>query len=495
MLPLPIKQAPWLKKLFALDALSLKKLTLLGFTLVALPLVIALIYGASQINRLSSQGASAILDVAALTQTNRELSQTLLKIERYASQYLVLQDEELKTNYVRQREKLLGYLEHHLSAHRDDQLRELAEQFSARLKALDNLVMASAVPANQLEKLQPQFTHLAQLGQKISLRTNEVINRHTGQLTQSADDLSAVMLYSLLIIPLTLIIAAVFVALITKPLKQLIAGIERLERGNFEHKIRLKSSPEINEIAEALETMRTRLHALELQKSSFIRHISHELKTPLAAIREGTELLYDNSVGELNSGQQEICHIIRDSVNRLQCHIEDLLDFNIVLDSTSLQDSEKVHVRPLIKSVLADRKLDIQRKRLTVNVVGDEVVLHTNTKQLKVIVDNLVSNAIKYSPEASSIEIHTQIEQEELALSVKDQGPGIDKALQQKVFDAFYQGPAPTEQTIKSSGLGLTIVKELLMRLNGTILLESDPAKTPGTLVTISLPRAKKYKE
>ena len=69
----------------------------------------------------------------------------------------------------------------------------------------------------------------------------------------------------------------------------------------------------VKEINEALNSMGNRLHALELQKSSFIRHISHELKTPLAAIREGTELLYDNSVGSLNNDQQEITKIIRNS--------------------------------------------------------------------------------------------------------------------------------------------------------------------------------------
>ncbi len=159
------------------------------------------------------------------------------------------------------------------------------------------------------------------------------------------------MLKSLLIIPLTVFIAIFFIIRITKPLKKLIKQIQTLEKGNFEHPINFKSSPEINEIIDALEVMRTRLHALELQKSSFIRHISHELKTPLAAIREGTELLYDNAVGPLNKDQEEIVDITREGVSRLQKHIEELLDFNIVLDSTSLQDSEKLIVPTLINDV------------------------------------------------------------------------------------------------------------------------------------------------
>ena len=170
--------------------------------------------------------------------------------------------------------------------------------------------------------------------------------------------------------------------------------------------------------------MRTRLHALELQKSSFIRHISHELKTPLAAIREGTELLYDNSVGELNAEQQEICHIIKDSVNRLQKLIEDLLDFNIVLDSTSLQDSEKFSFSSVLTPVIKQRKLDIKRKQLTIDCQLLPISLNGNVKQLNVVLDNLLSNAIKYSPNNSKIIIKNQLSDGMMQLSITDNGPG-----------------------------------------------------------------------
>ena len=253
-------------------------------------------------------------------------------------------------------------------------------------------------------------------------------------------------------------------------------------------------SPEIKEIADALEVMRNRLHALELQKSSFIRHISHELKTPLAAIREGTELLYDNSVGELNAGQQEISKIIRSSVNRLQRLIEDLLDFNIVLDSTSLQDAEQVELSSLIEQVLQQRTLDIKRKNLTIIHQVKSIKLKVNGKQLSVILDNLLSNAIKYSPINSQIEIVCDLKGSQLNLSVTDHGLGIDEEQQQSIFDAFYQGTPAENAQIKGSGLGLTIVKELLMRLQGTIevtsIVGTNSADKSGTTMTITLPNA-----
>ena len=282
--------------------------------------------------------------------------------------------------------------------------------------------------------------------------------------------------------------------MITSPLKVLTTNIFRLQQGDFDREIKVAGSPEIQEIAQALENMRTRLQALELQKSSFIRHISHELKTPLAAIREGTELLYDNSVGELNAEQQEISQIIKNSVFRLQKHIEDLLDFNIVLDSTSLQDSESMEINDVVYQVIADRKLDIKRKNLKINNSLSEISLFSNRKQVAVIIDNILSNAIKYSPNEGSINISSTLVNNHMQLFISDQGIGISSEHQEKIFDAFYQGPPPEQSVIKGSGLGLTIVKELLLRLNGSIELlneqENKKSDKEGTNIKITLPRA-----
>jgi two-component system sensor histidine kinase GlrK len=229
------------------------------------------------------------------------------------------------------------------------------------------------------------------LSEKIAEQNNNLLISQAQQIKESANDVIHDMLKSLMIIPFTLIIAAIFIFLITKPLKQLLKKIQHLALGNFDSEVTFNGSPEMKEIADALEVMRNRLHALELQKSSFIRHISHELKTPLAAIREGTELLYDHSVGELNAEQQEISNIIRSSVTRLQRLIEDLLDFNIVLDSTSLQDAETVELSLLVAQVLQQRSLDIKQKNLTVVYKSAVIKIKANRKQLSVILDNLLS--------------------------------------------------------------------------------------------------------
>jgi two-component system sensor histidine kinase GlrK len=477
-----------------IETLSIKKLTPLGFALVALPLVMALIYAAIQINQLATSSEIAIRNTAKLTENIGELRATLSKMERYASQYLVLNDQELLDNYLIQEEVIMTSLDKNLIAHHDTFLsknsvllkRELMT-FQQHLKLKTSKIASSSLSLTDLQK---QFKILVNISQKITDRSNALISLQVNIIRTSAITLSQTMLNSLIIIPVAVVIALFFIFVITKPLKKLTTRIQQFEHGNFEQRITLHSSPEINEIVDALEIMRTRLHALELQKSSFIRHISHELKTPLAAIREGTELLYDHSVGELNAEQQEISHIIRTSVTRLQRLIEDLLNFNIVLDSTSLQDSIQIDIGQLIESVLLAQKLNINRKQLIIKENIDDIQVQSNEKQLSVILDNLLSNAIKYSPTHGEISISCKMIANNLHISVIDQGTGIAPSQQEKIFDAFYQGPPPSDNHIKSSGLGLTIVKELLMRINGTIYLQNTTSGNLGCHFTIVLPKA-----
>lgn len=352
--------------------------------------------------------------------------------------------------------------------------------------------MISATPL-PLPQLRSEFIELNNQSQKISNRSNQLIEHAVITIEGNAQSTSNKLFTSLLAIPFTMAIALIFIVLIIKPLKRLIERIHRLEQGDFKDKIYATDKTqllEIGEISEALERMRMRLHALELQKSSFIRHISHELKTPLAAIREGTELLYDHSVGELNAGQQEITLIIRQSVVKLQTLIESLLDFNIVLDSTSLQDSQPHTMTSLIEQVLADRKLDIMRKNITVDQQIPAIEINCNGKQFQVVIDNILSNAIKFSPVNSAITLRAVETHGQLVVSVSDNGPGISAQAKEYIFDAFYQGIPPDSDEIKGSGLGLTIVQELLMRMGGTIELISPIDNSIGCCFVITLPNA-----
>jgi two-component system sensor histidine kinase GlrK len=371
-------------------------------------------------------------------------------------------------------------------------MRALIDQFLALNQQIFSIISSDSSQYTTLSIVQKNFELLDLQGQLLEKRNVQLISLQAGELQLEAFQVSTVILQSLIVVPIALVIAIVFFNLITRPLRQLEPQIKQLADGHFDREIAVQGSQEITQIAETLESMRVRLRALELQKSSFIRHISHELKTPLATIREGVELLYDNSVGSLNREQQEINSIIRASVVRLQKLIEDLLNFNIVLDSTSLQDKQQVDLIEVVKLAINDRKLDIKRKKLKLKLTSPKIGLISNRQHLRVIIENLLSNAIKYAPERSQIFLQGEINNKHLFFTLSDQGPGISDTHKDKIFDAFFQGTQPTNSVIKSSGLGLTIVKELVMRLNGNVrLLDS----TVGASFQIILPHAKLHNQ
>lgn len=475
-----------------LNKISINKLTLIGFIFVAMPLVMALLFSANKVSLLAKQSTSAIYHVAQLTQLNSKLVDNIAKIERSASQYIVLKDDELLTLFNHHQEILNDIIQETLAKQQDAELKERLTSLKIENDRIERLMLSSLVNTLTLAQIQQEFKQLHVINKQLEKRSNLVVNQHVLDIHHTTEDISNNILARLYIIPVSLLIAGVFIVLITKPLKRLTDKIKVLEQGNFEQKINLHGPAEVREIADALENMRQRLHALELQKSSFIRHISHELKTPLAAVREGTELIYDKSVGPLNDDQQEICNIIRTSVNRLQRLIEDLLDFNIVLDSTSLQRLEQINLTELLSDACTVRKLDIKSKNLTLMCDSNPHFIYSNSKQLSVILDNILSNAIKYSPIDGTITITYSNSKEYITINIIDQGPGIEPSLSEKVFDAFYQGKAPINSQIKGSGLGLTIVKELLLRLNGSIKITSakkiPAANKSGACVILTLP-------
>jgi len=475
-----------------LNKVSINKLTSIGFTFVAIPLIMSLLFSANKVSQLAKQSTKDIYNIAQLTQLNSKLDDAIAKIERSASQYVVLKDRELLIVYSRHQKILKNLIEETLAKQQDKILKEQLTSLKIENDRVRKITLSDGVDSLSLKQIQQEFKSLNSINENLKKRSNYVVNQQVLEIHRSTEDISTNIIERLYVIPLTLLIAAIFIILITNPLKQLTDKIQILEQGNFEQEINLHGPAEVRSIVDSLENMRQRLHTLELQKSSFIRHISHELKTPLAAIREGTELIYDNSVGPLNDDQQEICNIIRDSVGRLQRLIEDLLDFNIVLDSTSLYRLERINLSELIRDAGHVRKLDIKSKNLTLKCNNSPYFIYSNSKQLSVILDNILSNAIKYSPIDGSISITYSSSKTCVTINIIDQGPGIEPALSEKVFDAFYQSTPPENSQIKGSGLGLTIVKELLLRLNGDIKIipaqKLSAANESGSCVTITLP-------
>jgi two-component system sensor histidine kinase GlrK len=210
------------------------------------------------------------------------------------------------------------------------------------------------------------------------------------------------------------------------------------------------------------------LSELEQQQTRFLRHVSHEIKTPLTAVREGAELLRDNVAGRLSPEQQDIVRIVRENTLSLQKLIEDLLAYHQAraLEPATLAP---VHLSEVVRRVLREQKLAAIARMIDFDTSLASLVVAGDSEKIRTVVDNLVSNAIKYSPRKGAIEI-ALFEQDGFAvLDVSDHGPGIAPEERERVFESFYSGKAPVDGKVKGSGLGLAIARDYAIAQSGRI--------------------------
>jgi two-component system sensor histidine kinase GlrK len=242
-------------------------------------------------------------------------------------------------------------------------------------------------------------------------------------------------------------------------------------------------------LGERLEWLRQRLVELEAQKTKFLHHLSHELKTPLTALREGSELLADGSSGALNRQQSEIAEILRHNSVQLQRLIEGLLSYQQALASTNHLELRTVDLADVARNVAEAHKLAAAARNLALRLDIAPAVLRADADKLRVVLDNLISNAIKYSPQAGTVCLAVRTEADAVVIEVDDAGPGITAQDSARVFDWFFQGKLGHQGRIKGSGLGLAIAREFVHAHRGRIEVIADGR--PGAHFRVTLPVAR----
>jgi two-component system sensor histidine kinase GlrK len=236
-----------------------------------------------------------------------------------------------------------------------------------------------------------------------------------------------------------------------------------------------------------LDWLRERLVTLEAQKTRFLQHISHELKTPLTALREGSDLLFSGVVGNLNAEQREIARILQENSIELRKLIEGLLNYSAVHAQASYLDAKIVQLRDVVRRVVNDRKLPLVAKGIRIELNCEHVTAYCDEEKIRIVLDNLLSNAVKYSPDRGLISIKLYKERGDAVFEVLDEGPGIPPSERDKIFDAFYRGTDLPVASVKGSGLGLSIVKEYVQLHKGRI----EVLEGPGAHFRIRFPRKK----
>ena len=227
-------------------------------------------------------------------------------------------------------------------------------------------------------------------------------------------------------------------------------------------------------MGQQLEWLRLRLLELDSDKARFLRHVSHELKTPLAALREGVALLQDGVTGELNAGQREVIQILHHNTLVLQREIEALLRFNAAAFEARQLQRRDTDLLALLEAQVEAQRLQWQARGLRVLVEGPAIWLQVDGDKIASAVSNLLSNAIRFSPKGGTVRMTLSRQADCVRLDVSDQGPGVAKADRDRVFEPFFRGIRQPDDAVRGTGIGLSIVQEYIAAHGGTVRLVED---------------------
>ena len=475
--------ASWLRR----NPSSFLKLILLGFALVGLPLIIALINSALSIDRLADHSRKAVYQAAQIAHSSRALADEIAAMERAVRQTHILGDSSLLQGYFRAHHKF----ETTAAALLELSLHEEQKELLIKIQALETSIFQKLSIIRQspeeLRDLIGNFATLRDSARTFSTLGYTLIEREVGEMQDMAGYARFTVGWQLLaLIPFAILLAFMFSLRIARPIQQIDEAIRNMGQGKLSKAIRVDGPQDLVYFGERLDWMRRRLLKLEEQKTRFLQHVSHELKTPLTAMREGADLLVEGVTGELSEGQQRIARILHSNSVQLQRRIEDLLSYSALQTEKAALVKYKTNFGAILEAVLQDQNLAIMNKGLRIELSCPELMIDCDEQKIKTILDNLLSNAVKFSPQRGCISIRASKTDETIELHVLDTGAGIDEVDRDKVFEPFYQGRRTLDSPIRGTGLGLSIAREYALAHGGNI--ELIPQASSGAHFRLSLP-------
>lgn len=286
-----------------------------------------------------------------------------------------------------------------------------------------------------------------------------------------------------------LIAAMIFSVTLTRPVKALTSTIRRMGRGDLSARASIRASGELKELADSYNTMAEKIENFDRSRSQFVSNASHELKTPLTAMKLLLECLIDQPEMPQEL-RMEFMQDMNHEIDRLSDIITDLL----TLSKMDSQDTA-LHLTDVDLTALTGEALHTLRPvadragQRIVAELASGVRLRGDTTKLSQIVYNLTDNAIKYTPEGGEIRVNLTVKGRSAILAVSDNGIGIPEEEQAHVFDRFYRVDKARSRATGGTGLGLSIVRQMVQLHGGSITLSSRPGH--GSTFTVTLPMRK----
>jgi signal transduction histidine kinase len=286
--------------------------------------------------------------------------------------------------------------------------------------------------------------------------------------------------YYFLVIGATGILCWIAAAGVISPIRKIAHSIALFGRGNLAVRIETDREDEIGQLGRSFNEMAERLERLITNERRLLSDISHELRSPLARLKFALKLARTS-----NDPAAALERIERD-VNRIASLVADIVEINVVEGAPALQEKREICVRDIVREVVHDSSVEAQARGCAINVSGDVCgQVQGNPELLRRAIENVLRNAIRYSPERSSIHLSLGEDDANASISIRDYGPGVPEQTLARIFDPFFRVEEARNTNGGGSGLGLSIAKRAVHLHHGTITAENA---TPGLRVTIVIP-------
>ena len=460
---------------------SFLNLVISGLIIVSLPLIIGLFTTRSHLDKLVSQSVTLVEHSLAATRDAQNLSEYTRNEERNIRLFDIVGESRYLDEAAVWHRHITELLQRLQKLPVADEFKNLLIQFQAlESTILSSLHLAHRSPGDQERSIAHSFNIFSNLDERalvINKAINEYVDDGIALLKESKRNAQKTLVWQTIsFITLTVFMILLLAFIISQPIRQIDQGIDRLGKGDFATPVFITGPKDLEALGRKLNWLRQRLANLEREKTKFIAHISHDLKTPLASIMEGSGLLHEELIGSLNKQQLAVAEILTNNAVKLQKLIENILNFNMARAGGKPKGLKQLHLKPLIEKISSEQTPQKLAKGITLDLHLRDAIILGNKAQIETLFENLFSNAIKFSSHGGVVCCNLSQTSEEVKCIVSNTGPAIPAEEQDKIFNPFYQVQSNGQSHTQGSGLGLAIVKEYVSQHNGTVTVLDRPS-------------------
>jgi two-component system sensor histidine kinase GlrK len=448
-----------------------------------------------QLGRVTEVTHFIILVDNALISLQKDMTDELLSETRYEKKYLILRDRALYQGFLKSKTEFENNLSKALWLSATPEVRDAlnrTEDFHVTYNALfqeeTEYHKAGASYDRAWYTKEKERAVNAAIAELINVRTmsQQTILDKVQKLSKAGRQArTTAMVVSAVSLLFGIALAVLITRSITHPLSKMLQKTKDIADGVFEADLKVPSSPEIGALAQAFNTMCSKLKEVDRMKSDFFALMSHELRTPLTSIKEGTNLFLEGRCGEVTEKQKKLLQIIAEESNRLIGLVNSVLDLAKLESGVLAFNFSKADLSSLIERVVEEVGPLAEAKHIKIiREVSDLPPLTMDAERMLQVLRNLIGNALKFTPRGGTVSIIARREKAAVLVAVIDTGPGIPKEHATAIFDKFRQIPGTGRHT--GTGLGLAIVKHIILAHGGSVWVESESGS--GSTFTLQLP-------